>query len=330
MKQRLLDYIGCPYCKCELTLSDARQEGTEIMEGKLNCAQCRRAYPISGGIPRLLPDELSKDKQETAAGFGYSWKVFNHLDEVYEQQFLDWVSPVSRDFFKGKLVLDAGCGKGRHSWCSGRFGAKDVIGLDLSEAVEVAYLNTREMPNVHIIQGDIYNLPFRVQFDYIYSVGVLHHLPDPGGGFHSLSKVLKPGATISAWVYGRENNGWITNFVNPFREHVATKLPRLMLRFVSWMLTVFILYPVVKFFYRPINILAPGMARWLFYNDYLFYISRLSFRDIYSIVLDHLIAPTAFYLKKEEFAQWFEKARLQDVQINWHNRNSWRGLGVAG
>ncbi len=330
MKRRLLDYLACLYCKCPLSLTAADEQGKEIISGKLNCPQCQRNYPIIDGIPRLLPDALSADKKATAAGFGYSWKAFAHLDAAYEQQFLDWIKPVSREFFRDKIVLDAGCGKGRHAWCAARFGAKEVIGIDLSEAVEVAYHNTLDLDNVHIIQGDIYNLPFQIQFDYIYSVGVLHHLPDPRGGFLSLSKVLRAGGAISAWVYGRENNGWITYFVNPFREHIATKLPRLLLKMISWLLTAIILYPALKLFYRPINLAAPKLAALLFYNDYMFYISRFSFRDIYSIVLDHLIAPTAFYLRREEFERWFEAAQLNEVQISWHNRNSWRGLGVAG
>jgi len=205
-----------------------------------------------------------------------------------------------------------------------------VIGIDLSEAVEVAYQNTLDLPNVHIIQGDIYNLPFSINFDYIYSVGVLHHLPDPGAGFLSLTKVLGPGGAISAWVYGRENNGWITYFVNPFREHIATKMPRSFLRLISWSLTALLLYPALKLIYRPANFISPKLASLLFYNDYMFYISKFSFRDIYSIVLDHLIAPTAFYLRREEFEQWFETARLNEVKISWHNRNSWRGMGTVG
>src|SRR5439155_10723843 len=134
------------YCKTPLSLVDSVEKGSEIIGGKLSCADCSRAYPIIDGIPRLLPDNLSAEKQATAAGFGYSWKAFAHLDEAYEQQFLDWIKPVSREFFKDKFVLDAGCGKGRHSWCAARFGAREVIGIDLSEAVEVAYQNTRSLP----------------------------------------------------------------------------------------------------------------------------------------------------------------------------------------
>lgn len=327
MKQSLLNYIGCLSCQSELKLIDATEEDGEIMSGNLVCEKCQKKFPIVGGIPRLLPESLSLDKQETASGFGYSWKAFSHIDPIYEQQFLDWVSPVNKEFFKDKLILDAGCGKGRHCWCSARFGAKEVIGIDLSEAVEVAFLNTRQFSNVHIIQGDIYNLPFRKHFDYIYSVGVLHHLPDPKNGFLSLTKVLKPSGSISAWVYGRENNGWIVHFLNPIRNNITSKIPRGLLQFISFCLTFFLLYPLVKIIYRPLNLFLPQLAKYLFYNDYLFYISKLSFKDIYSIVLDHLIAPTAFYLKREEFEEWFKLAKLGEVKINWHNRNSWRGLG---
>ncbi|MBI4853940.1 MAG: methyltransferase domain-containing protein [Acidobacteria bacterium] len=329
MKSRLLDYIECLYCHSSLNLTDIVKEDQEIMSGNLVCEKCQRKFPIINGIPRLLPDNLSLDKQETALGFGYSWKAFSHIDPIYEQQFLDWIKPVNKEFFKDKLILDAGCGKGRHCWCSARFEAKEIIGIDLSEAVEVAFLNNRQSANVHIIQADIYNLPFPKQFDYIYSVGVLHHLPDPKGGFLSLIKVLNQGGAISAWVYGRENNWWIIYFLNPIRKNITSKMPRVLLQAFSWSLTFFILYPLVKFIYRPINLLFPNLAKYLFYNDYLFYISKLNFRDIYSIVLDHLIAPTAFYLRQEEFEEWFKLAKLGKVEINWHNRNSWKGLGIS-
>jgi SAM-dependent methyltransferase len=62
--------------------------------------------------------------------------------------------------------------------------------MDLSDAVETAYANLGKMPNVHVVQGDIYHPPFARPegggpFDFIYSIGVLHHLPDPEAGFHS-------------------------------------------------------------------------------------------------------------------------------------------------
>ena len=45
------------------------------------------------------------------------------------------------------------------------------------------------------------------------------------------------------------------------------------------------------------------------------------------VVFDHLVAPTAFYISKEEFEDWWKDAKAQDVEIVWHNSNSWCGFG---
>ena len=104
---------------------------------------------------------------------------------------------------------------GKFLYYSGKWGAKDVIGIDLSHAVEVAFQWTHEMPNVHVVQADIYNLPLRKSFDFIYSIGVLHHLPNPEGGFRQLVPLLRPGGKILAWVYGYEGNELYIKFADP-------------------------------------------------------------------------------------------------------------------
>ena len=129
------------------------------------------------------------------------------------------------------MVLEGGCGKGRHTQLAAGWGARDVIGIDLSEAVETAFAGTRALANAHIIQADIYNLPFARIFDYAFSVGVLHHLPDPRGGFVSVASKVKPDGHLSAWVYGAENNGWITRWIGPLRENLTSRMnPRALLQ----------------------------------------------------------------------------------------------------
>jgi len=121
---------------------------------------------------------------------------------ILEENFQDYVYPLTPEFFAGKLGLDAGCGFGRHLHYATRYGA-EVVGLDLSEAVLAAYRNNRESSRAHVVQGDIYRPPFaRGTFDFIYSIGVLHHLPDPQGGFCALAPYIKPEGTLFAWIYG--------------------------------------------------------------------------------------------------------------------------------
>ncbi|MEO6391198.1 MAG: methyltransferase domain-containing protein, partial [Pyrinomonadaceae bacterium] len=179
MKLRLLEYLACPSCDGSILLGPSpEREGAEVMQGELLCAGCDRRYPVRGGIPRFVElDRIERDKAATADNFGWQWQHFTQEDRRYTEQFLGWLTPVQPEYFADKLVLEGGCGKGRHTVLAAQWGARDVIGVDLSVAVEIAYAATRHLDNVHIIQADIYQLPIRAVFDYAFSVGVLHHLP---------------------------------------------------------------------------------------------------------------------------------------------------------
>ena len=330
MKQGLLQYLKCPSCDGAISISTATPgDGGEILEGELSCDLCSARFPIVRGVPRFANlSRIESDKAATAANFGWSWQHFSHHDERYAEQFLGWIAPVEPDFFQGKLVLEGGCGKGRHTQLAARWGARDVIGIDLSDAVETAFAATRHLPNAHIVQADIYRLPVARIFDYAFSVGVLHHLPDPRAGFVSLASKVRPGGYISAWVYGAENNEWITRWVNPLREGLTSRMNRRALLHLS-RLPAAMIYAATKLVYGPLNKTAGGAraARRLFYNEYLKAIAGFNWREQHAIVFDHLVAPTAFYLKRAEFEEWWNGIGARDVQISWHNQNSWRGFG---
>lgn len=329
MKERLLQYLACPACRGAIEqLTVSAHDGSELIEGELICSSCRKTFPVHRGIPRFAElGRIEAEKAATAASFGWQWQHFTQQDTKYSDQFLGWIAPVTPEFFKGKVVLEAGCGKGRHTQLVAGWGARDVIGVDLSAAVETAYAATRHLENAHIVQADIYHLPIARAVDYAFSVGVLHHLPDPRAGFASLAKVIKSGGHLSAWVYGAENNEWITNWVTPLRERLTSRInPRTLLHVSK--LPAALLYMTTKLVYRPLNRVAEGsVGRHLFYNDYLMAISAFGWKEQHTIVFDHLVAPTAHYISREEFEEWWHDVGATDVVIEWHNKNSWRGTG---
>jgi len=330
MKERLLEYLICPSCAGSLQLRSVEQkEGIEIIAGQLECVGCQRQFEILRGVPRFADlENIEAEKQATADKFGWSWQEFSHEDEKYDEEFLGWIAPVRPDFFQGKTVLEGGCGKGRHTRRVAGWGARDIVAVDLSAAVEVAFASTRGVENAHIIQADIYHLPLRQVFDYAFSVGVLHHLPDPRAGFRSLVSRVKPGGHASAWVYGAENNQWIIRFVNPLREYVTSRMPSRLLFHLARVPTL-VMYAASKLLYGPLNRSQPGrnVARHLFYNEYMEFVSGFNWREQHCIVFDHLVAPTAFYISGQEFAEWWRDIDASDVVIGWRNKNSWRGFG---
>jgi len=58
MKKDLMDILACPVCKGVLELRVDSEEEEEVLEGSLLCAKCDESYPITGGIPNLLPPQM--------------------------------------------------------------------------------------------------------------------------------------------------------------------------------------------------------------------------------------------------------------------------------
>lgn len=335
MKPRLLELIVCPDCCGNLVCEPSRQDGDDILSGVLRCQRCACQFPIVKGIPRLLPASIAPDKQRTAEAFGWEWLEFQELHDeaTYREQFLDWIWPVTGAEFRDKVVLDAGCGMGRFTVVAAQFGARDVLAVDLSDAVEPAARNAHGWPNVHVIQADIYHLPFPKRpsgapvIDVAYSIGVLHHLPQPELGFRAITEHLKADGAMIGWVYGQENNEWITRFVNPVREAVSSRLPRRVLYGLSLAITS-LLQPLLVALYRPGSPgLPPNVQARLPYASYLSWLAKYGFRHNHHVVFDHLVAPTAFYIPRSDYEGWFQRAKFAEITISARNGNSWRGLG---
>lgn len=141
--------------------------------------------------------------QPTVEGFGYEWTRFDQtttdpaeLDRLFAQYFagFEWQSLPA-----DALGFDLGSGSGR--WArraSDR--AAGLICLDASaEALEVTRRNAPDCPLVQAVAGA---LPLRPgSFDFGYSLGVLHHIPDPLAGLSDAVTALKPGAPFLVYLY---------------------------------------------------------------------------------------------------------------------------------
>jgi SAM-dependent methyltransferase len=327
MRRRLLRDLVCPLSSDQLELETA-EETDDVETGELVCSGCGWRWLIRRGIPRLVPPDLIEQQRKTSAAFGFEWQHFDEMHPEYEAQFLDWLDPIEPEFFRGKRVLDAGCGTGRHARFAAEYGASAVIALDLSGAVETASRVLAEFDVAEVVQGDLLRPPLVTAsdgggFDFVYSIGVLHHLPDPHAGFRSLLRLLRPGGTIAVWVYGYENNGVVRNVVEPLRR-VSTKLPLPVLRRASWPFGI-AFHAAAKGVYRPLA--GTRLGRSLPLSDYMVSVADFSFRQNHSIVFDQLVAPTATYIKGPELQGWFEQSGLVDVEISHRHGNSWRGRG---
>ncbi len=355
MKPAVLDMVVCPLCQSTLRPTPYLQDGTWIEEGILTCENGDQ-FPIIRGIPVLIEPNLrlsilgneetqfwrrhaaeaggassgsapaadDSEKRSAAAVWGYQWQDFHELwqDTAGVEQFYRWLAPLRPDDLRGKTMLDAGCGTGRHVLYSSR-NAGLVIGVDISLATRVAARLTRGVTNAHIVQADIYRLPFRTEtFDRIYSIGVIHHLPDPRAAYLNLLRHVKRNATLTVWLYGRENNWLAASFVETIRAVFTRRMPLSLLKFLS-LIPATILWSVIKFFYGPVNWLAPAGARHFPYNTYFMLFNRLSFRHQWMNVFDKLNAPIANYYRRDEMEAWLKASGLSATQLAHTNDISW-------
>ena len=326
MRTPALEFLACPSCWGRL-VADAEPPSADghIMNGVLACG-CGANYPIRDGVPRLTPDmaQLPVDQlaAETAKRFGVEWQLFDQKARYYEQQFLDWIAPLTANDFADRVVLEGGCGKGRHTKLVANYGAKAIVSVDLGNAVDVAFRATRHLNNVHIAQGDIVCPPVARVFDLAFSIGVLHHLPEPGLGFLGLKNRVVAGGRIAVWVYGYESNEWIVRFVDPVRRKVTSRIPERMLYWLS-------LPPACALTAALRLYRSHRLAKRLPYSAYLSYISQFPLREVHHIMFDQLVTPVSHYLREEEVQAWFDDEDLEAAEISWHNQNSWRGQATV-
>lgn len=220
MKRSLVQHLVCPLSKQPLDLEIVEADATgEIKTGRLTSAH-GSAYEIRNWVPRFV-DRDSYGDTFTRQRL-YARKHFDKMrhDNARQSELFIASTGFSLSAVEG-LTLDAGCGPGRFCRVVGESGG-EVIGVDLSAStVELAFEFTGRHENVHIIQADLTNLPFRNDtFQRIFSIGVLDHTPDTGRSFKALVPYLRSGGEIAIWVYAPE-----TRIAENRWRRLSTKLP---------------------------------------------------------------------------------------------------------
>ncbi|MBN2331331.1 MAG: methyltransferase domain-containing protein [Candidatus Aenigmarchaeota archaeon] len=350
MKPGVLDILICPDCSGGLLAEAFSKDENEMENGILSCRKCGMHFPVISGIPRMLPPGMINDslmarfldeygdrvpkgmlgtggkapgelKRKTSESFGFQWNAFPVIRKEHEQTFLNYIAPLKPSFFRHKLVLDAGCGFGRHTYFSAKWGA-EVVGFDLSDAVEAAYRNCGRMPGVHIVQGDIYNLPFRRKFDFIMSIGVIHHLPKPKQGFMRLVGLARKDSDLFVWLYGREGRWFKIHVVEGIIRRATTRMPHRLLYYLCYVPAS--IYHFTNMVYNFLNGHgASGIARYLPFKDW----AKFAFKSKHQDAFDLLATPVNNYYTREEVLRWGRDARLRDIKVTSLDGKSWRLFG---
>ena len=299
----------------------------------LTCTGCRTSYPIIAGIPRFVPKALRSAvgrrnpeaaiKRETAASFGYEWSQFGSTRPEWRRNFREYMQPHPPEFFEGLWVLDVGTGSGRHARIAAELGA-EVVAVDLGDAIEVARTNLP--PEALAIQADAERLPLKPgSFDFVMSIGVLHHLPDTARALRSIVRYAKPGGRVRIYLYWkpqRRSHRVILAGVSAVRR-VTTRMPHRLLHALCYPIAAVLWITAVG----PYRLLSRSestrrLADWFPLKTYANYPFGVLVNDQF----DRFSAPIERRFDRSEVIELMRDAGLIDVET-WPNYG-WVAEGV--
>jgi uncharacterized protein YbaR (Trm112 family)/ubiquinone/menaquinone biosynthesis C-methylase UbiE len=318
MRIEHLGLIACPDCKTELKLIEGHgdHEG-RIKQGTLLCTRCRVTYPIINHIPRFVSSTNYSDS------FGFEWT--KHAKTQYDSYSGTHVSE-TRFFGEtkwprrmvGQRVLEVGCGSGRFTEQALSTGAT-VLSLDSSVAVDANYSTNGNKSNLLVVQADIYRMPLKNEsVDRVFCFGVLQHTPDVESAFFSLLEPLGSRGHLAIDLYSKRTGlrGVLLTppkyWIRPF----SLKIPTAQLyEYCKCYLR--LMWPLAKLVHRIPRI---GLAlNWrLLIPDYIgvYALSDDLLKEWALLDLFDMLSPTYDNPQTlETVKDWFEKARLTDVEV---------------
>jgi uncharacterized protein YbaR (Trm112 family)/SAM-dependent methyltransferase len=309
----------------------------EIVTGVLLNRTRKIAYPIYQGIPRMLvfptgvarnfahqyaeqlarelpgfalphaPSQLGEDTvlhTFSQEWIGHDWSGLSYwgLKPEILYHSMDFLLNLSSQRLRHKLILEVGIGIGGIADYVSRSQMGEVVGIDLSYAVDPAYKHFGGNRFLHIVQASIFAPPFREAcFDFVYSQGVLHHTFSTKAAFGHICRLPKHGGRLYIWVY------------SPFDEQRTLKRRFLMrleacLRPLCWRLPdtlqTLVLLPLL-----PLYLLHQRLRVQHRGDDYVPY----GWREALHAARDRFTPRYVHRHTEEEVRNWFYEAGYTDL-----------------
>lgn len=264
MWSRLTDSLSCPVCGSELSLDAFVEERADVSDthralaserglldadfnryieaGLLVCSGCKIYYPITHGLPVMVPyttpihrefgakfgDRLREysgyrfadstpvsGEQFVMNSFSTEWLEYEYDGviwdlsyEDHEKRLLAEIGPEALPAGRHGTFLEVGCGIGLSTFFAARNMECDAIGVDLSLAVLVATKHFRDNPFLHFIQASAFSIPMKQQVaDVIYTHGVLHHTWSTERAVKAVGPHCRENGWMYVWLYGSGSKG---------------------------------------------------------------------------------------------------------------------------
>jgi ubiquinone/menaquinone biosynthesis C-methylase UbiE/uncharacterized protein YbaR (Trm112 family) len=339
MRSELLSILCCPRCHSDLQLQDdCTYEQEAIISGTLICLECKISYTIRNGVACMVANCYSTTSS-TKQGFEYQWQArltnkCEHASVCYGydiKKFMTWLDDTFITYQAANPMegwfLDAGCGSAEKAVALAvAHPDAQVIAIDLSESLVLSAQRTRNIKNLHFVQADVCNLPFKPQtFNFIMSIGVLHHTADTYSAFENIAKLVKPEGKLLTWIYPQphEDSFWAGLYRQRDKHffNLARQLPPWLTMFLC-RVYVTIFFPWILSFLKKQY--KNNCKRFPIYPD------KLSLKQLYqsSIFLsfDNVMPFYQYRHNCDEVVGWYKKSGFTQINANYPGFF----MGVAG
>ncbi|MDJ0973505.1 MAG: class I SAM-dependent methyltransferase [Planctomycetota bacterium] len=252
----------------------------------------------------LLQPEPPAAAKRTVEAFERQWRSYGGLKRIFGKEPRAMAANlhgarlskhIDPAWYRGKRVLDAGCGHGRYLQAFRALGA-EVVGLDIGRGPELASpalaRALREDPGIAFVQGSVLEPPFRESaFDLVFSDGVIHHTPDAAAAYAALARLVKPGGALYVWVYPQE--GALREAVFGLARALTTRLPGIAVRTLAFALA-------------PLTIAVRSYSGTQF--------GRATWAECAQVVHDWIAPPLQTHHSYDEVCAWGERAGLTEFE----------------
>jgi SAM-dependent methyltransferase len=276
-------------------------------------------------IPCFMIDDSNIDKS-TVDSFGEEWKSFHEFGTRDLQRlgdsYFDIVTPemISLD----SIVADFGCGSGRWTkYIAPR--VKKIAAIDPSDAIFAADELLADIKNAELFKASISNLPFDDNyFDFGFSLGVLHHIPDTNQALKDCVRKIKPGGYFLVYLYyDFEDRGFLFKTLYKLSNMIrwgVSKFPSGLKKFVCDIFAVLIYMPFVLLsrFLRFLGVSKKARSKIPLHGY-----EKTSFYIIRNDALDRFGTPLEQRFSKAQIETMMREGGLTDIVFGreipfWH------------
>lgn len=205
------------------------------------------------------------------------WENIGIITNEREIQLRNWLKE-NLSVFKGKTVMEAGCGDGANSGLALKHGAKKITLLDYDPrplAIAKKKINSKKAKFVKV---DLVNDNIPGKYDVVMCLGVLHHLEQQRKVLEKLVKTVNKNGKLFVWIYGNYGKTSLMLKLVFGSRAITSRLPFFVNKILAYPLSTTIL-----------------LSSYIVPLPYLKQIRRFSYEHIYEIVLDQMFPKIAVY-----------------------------------